>query len=118
MNDSSRDLTGLVKATAELALQTASTSRVHTGMAVTTLLVPECPKLSAAITAETDGTHPLFSDMQRWARLAVGLSTEEKVSPQHRAILIEHCKLTATLEQLLGLVGCRAHQLICIRLFV
>ncbi|CAE8718447.1 unnamed protein product [Polarella glacialis] len=101
---SSRDIVGLATATAELSLETARTARVQTGLAVTTLLVPECPTLAAVLTAETDSAQPPYSDVLRWARLVVGLSTEEKVSMPHRSVLIEHCKSTATPDQLLGSV--------------
>ncbi|CAE8621920.1 unnamed protein product [Polarella glacialis] len=64
--EQARDIVGLAKATAELSLQTARNSRIHSGMALTTVLVPESPSISAAMAVEPN-PQPLLTDLQRWA---------------------------------------------------
>ncbi|CAE8619695.1 unnamed protein product [Polarella glacialis] len=101
--EQSRDIVGLVKATAELSLQTARNSRIHSGMALTTILVPESPSISAGLAVESV-SQPLLTDLHRWARLVLALSQDEKVSAQHRTVLLEHAQATASIDALLGQV--------------
>mmetsp|Transcript_17344 Transcript_17344/g.27687 ORF Transcript_17344/g.27687 Transcript_17344/m.27687 type:complete len:211 (+) Transcript_17344:226-858(+) len=99
----STSLTSLATATAELSLQTARNCRVHSGMAVTTVLVPECPATMAALAVES-ASQPSLTDIYRWAALVLTLSQEERVSSQHRTVLVEHAQATASTEALLGRV--------------
>ncbi|CAE8581225.1 unnamed protein product [Polarella glacialis] len=104
--EQSRDLVGLVKASAELSLQTARNSRIHSGMALTTILVPESPSISAALAAETV-SQPLLTDLRRWACLVLALCEDEKVSAEHGTVLSEHAQATASIDALLGrLLSC------------
>ncbi|CAE8663205.1 unnamed protein product [Polarella glacialis] len=101
--EQSKDLASLARATAELSLQTARNCRIHSGMALTTILMPECPSISAALSVDSS-LQPFLTDLHRWARLILALSQDEKVSPQHRTVIFEHAQSIVSIDALYGRV--------------